>query len=1124
MITLCFYNTVKAQVNENFSDGDFTSNPTWFGDVGNWKVSSQLLTSNAPVTATQSHLSTINTMAINTQWEFLINLKFATSSVNYSDIFLISDSVNLAGLNSGIFVRVGNTSDEISLYRKDGSTITKIIDGLDGKVSSTSNNIFKIKVTRAPNNEFKLYDDPTGIGNSYALEGKVIETAYQNSAWFGFLIKFSTANSQKFFYDDITINDLVLDTLPPLLDSIWANDSTECLLQFNEPIDSLTASNLLNYTLDGSTNPVSAKINTNSNSQVHLLFSSPFTPNKLNSILVKNIEDIDGNRMTNQSNTFKYHVARIGDLVINEIFADPLPQIGLPPFEFIELWNVSGSDINLQGFTLSDGTNTCIFPNTDLLKDSLIIVSSTASLNTYSSFGNSIVLPNFPSLNNDGDNITLANKQGQLIDEVNYDLTWYHNSTKSDGGWTLERINSKLGCKKIQNWSASTQTLWGGSPGKINSIHNLSSDTVAPALEKLEIINDSTAWVVFNTVMDSVSVSQIMITTSASVVISAKKVWNRNSDSLLLIFTPLQNKFDYTFTFSTAFSCNGVLMRPKAFSFTFDKPQMAQFSSIVISELLINPQTATSLPNSQYIELYNTGSYSINLKGMKISDGISTAILPDYKLKADSFIIVAPIQKYTEFSNYKIPALLVSSFPYLNIDNDNLFLTDSTNALINSMRYDTKALNNPLKSKGGWSLELIDANNACVMEGNWLYSINPNGGTPNQMNSMNGKVEDVLTLKFIRAYTIGLNEVVFIFNKFIDLKASNSPTLFEITPLINAGFNLSYHQNKANEISMKLAGGGLAKKTTYHATIKNIQDCGGKTMNTINVSFGYPTEPEYGDISINEILFDAKAYASEFIELYNTTDKIFDLNALGISTFDQDGIAHGTITASDVPLQLLPGKYLALCAERNGVISQYYSPSPENIFNTNDWLTLNDDSGLIVLSNLNTSNPIDSAYYSKNWHHPFITHVEGVSLERILFNRNGTLRLNWLSAASSVGYATPAYQNSKYSNSIAPEKFVFLSKNYFTPDNDGMDDELNFTIVLPSQNFAITITVYDINGNEIKKLAKNDVAAITNYYVWNGSTANGNLANTGHYLLLIQVVDENGNTKIAKDIIDLLKR
>ncbi len=41
------------------------------------------------------------------------------------------------------------------------------------------------------------------------------------------------------------------------------------------------------------------------------------------------------------------------DVVIDEILADPTPLVGLPDAEFIEIKNISGGDINLDGWRLS---------------------------------------------------------------------------------------------------------------------------------------------------------------------------------------------------------------------------------------------------------------------------------------------------------------------------------------------------------------------------------------------------------------------------------------------------------------------------------------------------------------------------------------------------------------------------------------------------------------------------------------------------------------------------------------------------------------------------------------------------------------------------------------------------
>src|SRR5215210_2436090 len=130
-----FYRFISfAQLQEDFTDGNFSQNPVWQGNVGAFIVNpAQQLQSNGPaVTGTQLQLTTASLSAVDVSWEFWAQLNFATSASNYADIYLLSDSTNLGGKNSGYFVRLGGTADEVSLFRKDaGKTPVIIINGTD---------------------------------------------------------------------------------------------------------------------------------------------------------------------------------------------------------------------------------------------------------------------------------------------------------------------------------------------------------------------------------------------------------------------------------------------------------------------------------------------------------------------------------------------------------------------------------------------------------------------------------------------------------------------------------------------------------------------------------------------------------------------------------------------------------------------------------------------------------------------------------------------------------------------------------------------------------------------------------------------------------------------------------
>ena len=156
----------QAQLSENFDDGDFTVNPAWSGGTSDFVVNSSLqLQSNNTVANSNYFLSTPNSLATAAQWEMYIQLAFNPSSANYVDVYLIASAGDLTLITTtGYFVRIGNTNDEICLYRKDNDgTITKIIDGADG-VLNTSNNTMKIKVIRDVGNQWILYRDLSWYG------------------------------------------------------------------------------------------------------------------------------------------------------------------------------------------------------------------------------------------------------------------------------------------------------------------------------------------------------------------------------------------------------------------------------------------------------------------------------------------------------------------------------------------------------------------------------------------------------------------------------------------------------------------------------------------------------------------------------------------------------------------------------------------------------------------------------------------------------------------------------------------------------------------------------------------------------------------------------------------------
>jgi hypothetical protein len=193
------------------------------------------------------------------------------------------------------------------------------------------------------------------------------------------------------------------------------------------------------------------------------------------------------------------------DLVIDEIMADPSPAQDLPTTEFIELKNVSALSFNLNGWRIGDASGfATISINFTLKPDSFVIICASSAAASLSVFGATIGVSNFPSLDNDGDQLYLRSKEGRIIHAVAYTADWYQNPVKGQGGWTLEMIDTQNPCSGFSNWIASNDSK-GGTPGKKNSVDAVNKDQQPPVLVSAFAADSLNIIVTFDEPLDSLS-------------------------------------------------------------------------------------------------------------------------------------------------------------------------------------------------------------------------------------------------------------------------------------------------------------------------------------------------------------------------------------------------------------------------------------------------------------------------------------------------------------------------------------------------------------------------------------------------------------------------------------------
>ena len=207
----CFFVifSVNAQFFDDFSDGDFTQSPEWNGANEKFAINNEELQLN-DVSASGSgsfkaYLSTASTAILNGVWTCKIRANVNLTSSNYVRFYLISDTADLTASLRGYYVMIGGTSKEISLYRQNGATSTKIIDGADNRVTSSTSNTLNIKIERDSAGNFQLFSKLESESD-FLLEGEIFDNSLLNARYSGVYINYSSGNKDKYFFDDFDVS------------------------------------------------------------------------------------------------------------------------------------------------------------------------------------------------------------------------------------------------------------------------------------------------------------------------------------------------------------------------------------------------------------------------------------------------------------------------------------------------------------------------------------------------------------------------------------------------------------------------------------------------------------------------------------------------------------------------------------------------------------------------------------------------------------------------------------------------------------------------------------------------------------------------------------------------------
>jgi hypothetical protein len=532
---------------------------------------------------------------------------------------------------------------------------------------------------------------------------------------------------------------------------------------------------------------------------------------------------------------------------------------------------------------------------------------------------------------------------------------------------------------------------------------------------------------------------------------------------------------------------------------------------IIMDEIMADPDPVTGLPEREYVELYNRTQFPIDLSGWSLEYGSSKKTFPSVNISPRRYLILT---KGIMMNFYGPCVDLFTSYSTLSNEGTTLVLKNASGKMIHTVTYSIAWYQDPLKENGGWSMEMIDTDNPCGCRDNWRASVDRKGGTPGAINSVHAPNPDNVPPYPKRALFISDSIVEVLFSEPMDSVSINDSNQWRLDDTGYVPIGISAISPDYSSAYLNLPK-PLKKKHIYSLFCKNPPcDCAGNLMDTVRrARIGLADSIFPGDIVINEILANPAADGKKFIEIFNRSEKILNLQELALGSFDSiQNLTTDLKPITEKNLISFPGDFSVLTQDPEDILKRYHCPDPDAFVQMGTMPSIARDEGAVVLARKNDGACIDRVNYFPGMYSDLLTITEGVSLERLnpLFSSDDLA--NWHSASENCDFATPGYRNSEFLSIDPGVDAVSLSPLVFTPDGDGKEDVLLVTFNLDAPGYLVNILIFDAGGNRIRCLAKNRLLSTEDGIIWDGRDDKYQKSPMGIYVVYIELFKPDGAT------------
>ena len=791
------------------------------------------------------------------------------------------------------------------------------------------------------------------------------------------------------------------DTDPPALVSAIAAASNRVVLTFNEPLspDYAPAVSAVSLTPDRDIATVDADQNTITvNLQENLASNTRYRVE-----IMPPIPDLFGNSVDEAvSAGFTYYdVVPVdsGSVFINEFMYDPGSEIS----EYIELYNPTNRAFNLAGWTLNDNTGNrkILVPRQEtyiLPPDTFLVIAPDSSVTgTFGEINLKVVSSSFPSLNNSGDAIVIRDSSGTLLDSLTFNSDWSLSEVAAG------RRSIELPAYLKANW-ASSNGNFGGTPGNPNDVP---ADQIPPELEQFTIQSSRSLRFRFS---ETVKDAGLEVSISPGRTISATQFNQRNLT--VQLSDPLEDGQEYTVTAGgIADIFDNPLESAVSETFTFYTSTPVDSGEVFISEFMYDPPSGYS----EYVEIYNTGSNALDLRGWLINDdaGDDERITRQFLVPPGQYLVLAPDSSLIDVFG-EIPLAVLDDFQTLNNTGDAIVLKDSAGQLLDSLFY------TPSWQGEQVALERRSYQLSAGFRANWAASPASLLGTPGSANAIppDESAPQLTELTFVDSTMLKL-----VFNEPVTASTATEAENYTITPSLPISLIL----HRQDTVRLRL-GEAMSSGTSYTVTVSGLTDIFENRLSQaqLNVSYYRFDGAQNRDIVINEILYDGEP---EFIEIYNRSERVVNLENWTMGDLSSErNLPKERPGKNTLRIQanrpLLPGEYMALTGNLN------LAAQNENVLYLSGFPSLNNSSESVYIRDENGVT-IDSVAYNNT---AFPTE-DNRSIERKDPSGASLDPANWAMSSSQQGYSAGT-ENTE-----------------FAPDNTA--PELLFATVLPDSSIEL---------------------------------------------------------------------